>query len=175
MTVVLWFLGMLGLVIATLVASARARALPADVVGRGVIAGAAIAYVGIVVAAVWTWGGATAAAGRTTQLREGGLVHLAVDGVRLPLTGAVVIGHAHDATLRIPGPAPTSPGEVAQIEPAPNGGAVVHGAVLAVVHGADAAVVAMARGCAASDAAYNLPAGAAVAVIECDGARPARA
>jgi hypothetical protein len=123
------------------------------------------------------------------------------------VTGAVVIGHAHDAALRIPGRAPAGDavraapagdakaaaagdrakaapagggvkaapagdgakaaviGEVARIEPAPSGGAVVHGAVLAVVHGADAAVVAMARGGAAGDAAYNLPAGAAVAVI----------
>src|SRR4051812_18317663 len=106
MTVALWFIGLLGLVIATLVASARARAMPADVVGRGVISAAAIAYVGVVVAAVWAWGGATAAAGRATQLREGGLVHLAIDGVRLPLTGAIVIGHAADAALRIPGSAP---------------------------------------------------------------------
>src|SRR5215468_4010606 len=137
MTVVLWFLGLLGLVIATLVASARARAMPADVVGRGVIAVAAIAYVGIVVAAVWTWGGATAASGRATQLREGGLVHLAVDGVRVPLAGPVVIGHAGDAALRIPGPPPSgdaAPGEVARIEPAVHAGAVVHGPVLAVVH-----------------------------------------
>src|SRR5690348_3674542 len=109
MTVALWFIGLLGLVIATLVASARARATPADVVGRGVIAAAAIAYVGVVVAAVWAWGGATAAAGRATQLREGGLVHLAIDGVRLPLDGAITIGHAADATLRIPGPAPAAP------------------------------------------------------------------
>src|SRR3954466_4357038 len=103
MTVVLWFLGFLALLVATLVASARARAMPGDIAGRRIIAIAAIAYVGIVVAAVWTWGGATAAAGRATQLRNGALVRLAVDGVRLPLTAAVTIGHAPDAAIRIPG------------------------------------------------------------------------
>src|SRR5689334_22805680 len=103
MAVVLWFLGFLGLLVAALVTSARARAMPSDIVGRRTIAAAAIAYVGIVVAAVWTWGGATAAAGRATQLREGALVHLAVDGVRLSLAGAAAIGHAPDAAIRIPG------------------------------------------------------------------------
>src|SRR5512138_2652473 len=171
MTVALWFIGLLGLVIATLVASARARALPADVVGRGVIAAAAIAYVGIVVAAVWAWGGATATAGRATQLREGALVHLAVDGVRVPLAGAIAIGHGREAAIRVPGDG----GEVARIELLASGGAVVHGGVLAAVHGDDGAAIATMRGCAVSDAAYTLPPGATIAAIECDGAKPLRA
>jgi hypothetical protein len=180
MTVVLWFLGFLALLVATLVASARARAMPGDIVGRRIIAIAAVAYVGIVVAAVWTWGGATAAAGRATQLHNGALVRLAVDGVQLPLAGTLVIGHAPDAAIRIPGgvgPAgggPGAGGEVARIEPA-TGGAVVRGAVLAVVHGNDAALLATLRGCAAGEASYGLPPGAAVAAIECEGARPVRA
>ena len=179
MTVVLWFLGFLALLVATLVASARARAMPSDIVGRRIIAIAAVAYVGIVVAAVWTWGGATAAAGRSTQLRNGALVHLAVDSVRLPLAGTVAIGHAPDAAIRVPG-GPGGPGgaggdEVARIEPAAGGGATVRGAVLVATHGSDAALVATLRGCAAGTASYGLPAGAAIAAIECDGQRPMRA
>ncbi|HEU4730439.1 MAG TPA: hypothetical protein VFT22_21220, partial [Kofleriaceae bacterium] len=69
MAVALWFVGLIGLLVATLFASARARAAPGDVVGRGVIASAALAYVGIVIGAVWTWGGTTAATGRAAQLR----------------------------------------------------------------------------------------------------------
>jgi hypothetical protein len=177
MTVVLWFLGFLALLVATLVASARARAMPGDIAGRWIIAIAAVAYVGIVVAAVWTWGGATAAAGRATQLRNGALVRLAVDGVRLPLTAPVAIGHGPEAAIRIPDGAGGAggAGEVARIEPAAGGGAVVRGAVLAGVHGGDAALIATLRGCAAGDASYSLPPGAAVAAIECDGGRPVRA
>jgi hypothetical protein len=171
MVAALWFLGLLALLVATLFASARARAAPADVVGRGIIAIAGIAYVGIVVAAVWTWGGATATTGRATQLHEGALVHLAVDGVRIPLSGAVAIGHAPDAALRLPGDG----GEVARIEPAAGGHAAVHGAVIAAVHGDDGPAMAMLRGCAASDTAYTLPAGAAVVAVECDGGKPVRA
>src|SRR5882724_1491021 len=169
--VVLWFIGLLALLGATLAASARARALPADVVGRGVIATAAVAYVGIVVAAVWTWGGATAAAGRATQLRDGALVRLSIDGVRLPIGSGAVIGHAEGAVLRVPGSGP----DLVRIEPAGQGEAAVRGPVLAVVHGGDAAVRGVARGCAASEAAYGLPVGASVAAIECNGNRPVRA
>jgi len=171
MTAVGWFLGLLALLVATLIASARGRATPADVVGRGIIALAGVAYVGIVVAAVWTWGGQAATTGRATQLRDGALVHLAVDGVRVPLTATIAIGHGPDAAIRVPG----GGGQVARIELAASGGAVVQGGVLAAVHGDDGAVIATARGCAVSDAAYTLPPGAAVAVIECDGARPLRA
>jgi hypothetical protein len=171
MTVVLWFIGFLALLVATLFASSRERAAPADVVGRGIIAIAGVAYVGIIVAAVWTWGGATATAGRATRLREGAPVHLALDGVRVPRSGAIAIGHGGDAALRVPGDG----GEVARIERAASGGVVVHGGVLAVVHGHDGAASATARGCAVHDAAYTLPPGASIAVVECDGATPLRA
>lgn len=167
----LWFLGLLALLVATLFASARARAAPADVVGRGIVAIAGVAYVGIVVAAVWTWGGATATTGRATQLHDGALVHLAVDGVRIPLTGPIAIGHGPEAVLRLPGDG----GEVAHIEVAANGHAAVRGAVIAVVHGDDGPAMAMLRGCAASETAYTLPPGAAVAAVECDGGKPVRA
>src|SRR5689334_18002037 len=99
MVAVLWFLGLIGLLVATLFASARARAAPTDVVSRGIVGVAAVAYVGLVVAAVWTWGGATATSGRATQLRDGALVHLSVEGVRVPLAGAIAIGHAQDAAF----------------------------------------------------------------------------
>src|SRR5262249_42562813 len=152
-----------------------------DIVGRRIIAIAAVAYVGILVAAVWTWGGATAAAGRATQLRNGALVRPAVDGVRLPLQGTVVIGPAADAAIRIPGGAGGTSGadgaatnEVARIEAAAGGGATVRGKLLAATHGGDAALVATLRGCAPGDASYGLPVGAAIAAIECEGERPVR-
>ena len=170
MATALWFVGLLGLLVATLVASARARAAPSDVVGRGVIGCAAVAYVAIVVAAVWTWGGATATTGRATQLREGALVHLTIDAVRVPLTGPIAIGHGVDAAVRVSGEG----GELARIERAGNGDAIVHGMRLAAVQG-DGAASATARGCHASDATYTLPAGSAVAVVECEGDRPLRA
>lgn len=169
MATLLWFIGLLGLVVATLFVSARARAEPADVVGRGVVATAAIAYAVIVLAAVWTWGGATATTGRATQLREGALVRLAIDGVRVPLTSAVAIGHAADAAMRLPGDGD----EVARVEPG-EPAPVVRGHVLAAVQG-DAAASAAARGCAKQDARYQLTAGAAVVAVECDGERPVRA
>ncbi|HEY0993597.1 MAG TPA: hypothetical protein VGD80_41370, partial [Kofleriaceae bacterium] len=171
MVAALWFLGLLALLVATLFASARARAAPADVVGRGIIAIAGVAYVGLVVAAVWTWGGAAATAGRATQLRDGAQVRMSVDGVRIALAAPIAIGHAHDAALRIPGDG----GEIARVELAANGHAVVRGAVIAVVHGDGAATMAALRGCAASDATYTLPPGAAVAAIECEGSKPLRA
>jgi len=170
MAAALWFLGLLGLLVATLFASARARATPTDVVGRWLIAIAAIAYAGIAFAAVWVWGGGVAITGRATQLRDGALVHLAVDGVRVPLTHPIAIGHGADAAVRIPGDG----GELARLELAANGDAVVHGAVLAAL-GDEAGASATARGCTPSDAAYTLPAGAAVVVVECEGAKPLRA
>jgi hypothetical protein len=173
--VVLWFAGLLGLVVATLFASARGRAAPTDVVARSIIAIAAVAYVGIVVAAVWAWGGATATTGRASQLQGGALVHLAIDGVRVAMPAApIALGHDHAAAIRVPGDG----GELARIAPA-TGGVSVQGARLAVVHAAvppDAiTAAATARGCAATDATYTLPPGAAVIAIDCDGDRPTRA
>src|SRR4051794_26512048 len=152
----LWFLGLLALLVAALFASARGRAAPTDVVGRGIIAIAGVAYVGLVVAAVWTWGGEQATNGRATQLHEGALVHLTIDGVRTPLSSPIAIGHATEAALRLPGDG----GEVARIEPAANGHVTVHGAVLAAVHGDDGAAMAQARGCGENETAYTLPPGA---------------
>lgn len=170
MVAVLWFIGLVALLVATLFASARARAAPTDVVGRSIIGVAGLAYVGLVAAAVWTWGGAIATSGRATQLRGGALVHLAVDGVRLPLKGAIAIGHARDAAIRLPGDG----GELARIELAASGGAVVRGGVLAAVLGEDGAAAATARGCGAGPTAYALPPGAAIVALECDGAKPVR-
>jgi hypothetical protein len=168
---VLWFIGLVGLLVATLFASARARAAPADIVGRRIIGVAGLAYVGLVGAAVWTWGGAIATSGRATQLRDGAPVHLAVDGVHLPLKGVVAIGHARDAAIRVPGDG----GEIARIELAASGGAEVHGGVLAAVLGDDGAATATVRGCAPGPTAYALPPGAAIVAIECNAAKPARA
>src|SRR5262245_23788999 len=149
---VLWFLGFAALLVATLVASARGRAAPTEVVSRRIIGIAGIAYLGIAMAAVWTWGGEPATEGRATQLHDGALVHLAIDGVRISLGGPVVIGHDRGATIRVPGDADGAQGEVARIEPGPQG-VIVRGRVLAAVHG-DGAASGAARGCAASDAAF---------------------
>ena len=97
MTVVLWFLGFLALLVATLVASARARAMPGDIAGRWIIAIAAVAYVGIVVAAVWTWGGATAAA----EIGNGGFYAELEDG-----SPARLIVHLSDGTAESVTPLP---------------------------------------------------------------------
>jgi hypothetical protein len=168
--VALWFVGFLGLIVATVVASARARATPSDIVGRGLIAVAALPYVAIVVAAAWAWGGAIATEGRATQLRDGALVHLTLDGVRVPMNGVIAIGHGADAELRVPGDGV----EIARIEPAADG-VVVRGRIAAMANGVDGATVATMRGCAAIDARLPLSPGAAAVVVECHGARPVRA
>ena len=171
MAVTLWLLGLVGLLVATLVGSARGRAAPGDVADRRVIAVAGVAYAAIALAAVWTWGGATATTGRARQLREGALVRLSVDGVAVPIVAPIAIGHAGDAAVRVPGEG----GEVARLEPMASGDVVVRGGSLAPITGGDAGAGLAARGCAPSDAVYTLPPGAAVAVIECDGAAPRRA
>lgn len=167
--VALWFVGLLGLLAAAIFASARGRAAPFDVVGRPIIAIAGAAYVGIVVAAVWAWGGAAATEGRATQVRSGALVRVRVDGVRVALDAPVVIGHAANAVLRVPG----SGDEIARIERGGRG-VEVHGVRLAAVRTTWEAAATQ-RGCAASDARFALPVGAAVVAVECVDGQPARA
>src|SRR5262245_60079356 len=103
MALVLWFAGLIGLVIAAGVASGRGRATPNDVFGRSVIATAAIAYVAVVVAAVWMWGGETAAKGRAARLGDGASVNLTLRGVRVPLERTIAIGRGEGVDVRVAG------------------------------------------------------------------------
>ncbi|MGN6109290.1 MAG: hypothetical protein ACTHU0_29555 [Kofleriaceae bacterium] len=179
MALALWFLGLVAFVVAAAVASGRGRATPNDVVGRRVVASAALAYVALVVSAVWMWSGAPATHGRADQLRGGASVSLTLLGVRMPLAGPISIGHGPDVDVRMPG---GEQGVLARIElePAEPPRAVVRTAsrdvvVAPVALGADPAAVATTRGCAPDPAAFTLPAGATVVVIECAEGRPVRA
>lgn len=115
MATALWFVGLIGLVVATAIASARERAMPDAFVRRGVLASAAIGLVAIAVAAVWIWGGASASRGRALRIAEGAPVSIAVRDVRVPLArgGIVSIGHAATSTVIVPG---TGPDELARVE-----------------------------------------------------------
>jgi hypothetical protein len=116
MALVLWFAGLIGLVIAAGMASGRGRATPNDVFGRSVIAAAAVAYVAIVVAAVWVWGGETAATGRAARLQDGASVSLTLRAVRVPLERTLAIGRGEAADVRVAGPGAA---KLVQIEVAP--------------------------------------------------------
>jgi hypothetical protein len=178
MALLLWFAGLVGLIVAAAVASGRGRATPNDVASRGVIATAAIAYAAVVASAVWLWGGATARDGRAERMREGVSVSVAIDGVRVALERSVVIGHGAAASVRMPG---VGADELARVELDAAGVATIRAvapeAVIAAVRaGEDAAGVARTRGCApGGDTAFTVPAGAAVVVIECAADKPQRA
>ena len=183
MALVLWFAGLIGLLIAAGVASGRGRAAPNDVFGRSVIVAAAVAYVAVVVAAVWVWGGETAASGRAARLRDGASVSVTLRGVRVPLERSIAIGHGEAADVRVAG---AGSAKLVQIEVAATaagprravarpGGPEV--AVAPVGIGADPAAVAagLAMGCKGEPAAYTLPQGAAVVAVECERGKPQRA
>ncbi len=181
MALALWFAGLIGLVIATAAASGRARAAPNEVVGRGVIMVAGVAYAVLVLAAVWTWGGTMAASGRADRLRDGASVHLTLRGMRMAFDHAISIGHGRDADLRLPG---AGPGRLAEIELAaatsasPNARvrAASPDAVVAVVSaGADPAGAATVRGCVPDHEAFALPPSGTIVVIECADGKPQRA
>ncbi|MBA2538376.1 MAG: hypothetical protein H0V17_01970, partial [Deltaproteobacteria bacterium] len=124
MGVVLWFAGLIGLIVAAAVASSRGRATPSEVVGRGVVAIAA-AYAGLVVSAIWLWGGQDARDGRADRLREGATVAVTIEGVRVAIQDTphvVSIGHGIDATVRMPG---DGGDEAARVEIDARGHAVV--------------------------------------------------
>ncbi|HEU0031863.1 MAG TPA: hypothetical protein VFQ53_14615 [Kofleriaceae bacterium] len=172
----LWFAGLLGLVVAAAVASGRGRATPNDVAGRGVIATAALAYVVLVASAVWRWGGGAAREGRIERMREGASVAVEVSA-RVPLERATTIGHGAKASLHVPG---TGADELAQITVDGAGVATVKASapsavVAAVRTGEVPEAVAKARGCTPDRVGYTLPRGAAVVVIECDATTPVRA
>lgn len=83
MPLALWFAGWIGLVIAAAVASGRERATPGDIVGRRVIVAAALAYAGLVVAAIWVWGGSDAAHARAQRIAEGAQVRISLRELRI--------------------------------------------------------------------------------------------
>ncbi len=174
---ILWFIGLLALVIATLVAAARARATPTEVSGRAAFVLVALAYSALVVAAVWIWGGTTAASGRAARLRDGAAVHLTLDAVRAP--AATTIGHDRDATIRIPGDgglvATVTAGAGASDGSAgarSDGRAIVRGLDLAAIRaGEDPAAAAVIRGCAPFESSFALAPGAAVVALDCGAQR----
>jgi len=180
MALILWFAGLVALVVAAAVVSGRARATPMDVVGRGVVATSAIAYAALIVAAVWTWGGTMAAEGRATRLRDGAQVSLSIRDVRVPLAGPVAIGHGPKVTVALPG---AGPDVLARVEPAtedPGAPVTLHPVhagtlVRALRPGDDAARVASHHRCAPQPAPVSLSRGTAALVITCEGDAPRRA
>src|SRR5262247_3057178 len=111
MTTALWFAGLLGLIVAAAISSSRGRASPNEVARRSAIAVAVAAYAGLIIAAVWTWGGSIAIRARGDRLAEGAAVQVTVRGVRVPFAHPLAIGHgrAADATPGT-GPSSTAPG-----------------------------------------------------------------
>ncbi|MEO8701762.1 MAG: hypothetical protein ABI867_17075 [Kofleriaceae bacterium] len=175
LALVLWFIGLVGLIVAAAVASGRGRASPNEVASRGVIATAAIAYAAVVASAMWLWGGATARDGRLDRLREGVSVSVEIESVRVPFERSLSIGHRADAGVRIPG---AGADELARVELDGQGTATVRASAGAVVVGLAAgervATVARSARCGATSADYVLPAGAAVVIVECRGDKPVR-
>ncbi|HEY4239861.1 MAG TPA: hypothetical protein VGM88_08595 [Kofleriaceae bacterium] len=138
MAILLWFAGLLGLGAAALVVSAKGRAAPTDVAGRGPILVTAAAFAGLVAASVWTWGGAAATHARADRLAGGALVHLQLRGVAStvtdddalftrglpPGTPHVLVAHAGDV-LRLGGAGDAIPGLTSWVLPAAAGTATV--------------------------------------------------
>jgi hypothetical protein len=176
MAVALWLVGLLGLVSAAVLASGRGRRAPADIVGRGVITTAAVAYAGLVIAAAWTWGGATASKGRAALIAEGAPVRVVLERVRVPVKTGITAGRGTTAAVQLVG---EGTDEVARIEPSGDKlvvRALAKTAVVASVPAGEAAArVATKRGCAPDPAAFELPVGATVVVIECADGRPRQA
>jgi len=178
MSIAFWLCGFVGLVIAAVVASARARAMPGDVVARGAAFAAAVACAGLAAGAIWLWGGTMATTARADRLRDGALVRLSVREIAVPIDKTISAGHADAATVQLPG---TGAAEVARVEVTGANVQVSASAPEAWVMPAEIpgtlAAVAIAR-CKSGEGdrrAYALPPGAAVVVIECDGKRPANA
>ncbi|HEV7557829.1 MAG TPA: hypothetical protein VGO00_20325, partial [Kofleriaceae bacterium] len=113
MSIAFWLCGFVGLVIAAVVASARARAMPGDVVARGAAFAAAVTCAGLAAGAIWLWGGAMATNGRADRLREGALVRLSVREIAVPIDKTITVGHADASTVQLPG---TGPAEIVRVE-----------------------------------------------------------
>ncbi len=144
MTVILWFAGLCALVALALVATARSRARPDDVIGRAPFVAVAIAHAGLAAAAVWAWGGERAVTSRGDALRAGPRVELELRAVTVPLDRAISIGHARDAAVRLPG---SGAAEVARVT-------------------RDARGVVVAQACPA--ATFVVPPGATLPVADCN-------
>ena len=183
MSLVLWFAGLIGLMIAAGVASGRGRATPNDVSDRGIIVAAAVAYAAIIAAAVWLWSGEPAARGRAARLSDGASVSLSLRSVRVSLDRSISIGRGAAADVRVAGEGAATlvQIDVAAAAPGPRRAlvrAVAPEVVVAPVGlGADPAAVAagLAASCKPAPAGYTLPQGAAVVAVECERGKPRRA
>jgi hypothetical protein len=133
-----WFVALVVLIVAATFATSRARARPDDVVARPVFVAVAIGYAALVATTIWTWGGTRAAEDREALVHAGARVELALRGVAVAADKPIVIGHAREATVRLPGPGPA---EVARVEP----GGIVHDSCTATrAHVPDGASLAIA-------------------------------
>ncbi len=177
MALALWFAGLIGLIVAAAVTSGRGRANPSEVIGRGVAAIAAVAYAGLIVSAIWLWGGQDATDGRADRLREGATVSVTIEGTRIPLAGtrAWTIGHGAQSqrgrsTIRLPG---DGAAVIAKIEIEKTASiATTTEAVRLLSIRPEALGGVVPHACREpGTAAFELPAQARVLVLECDGAR----
>jgi hypothetical protein len=167
MTAALWFAGLLGLIVAAAISSSRGRASPNEVARRSAIAVAAAAYAGLIVAAVWTWGGSIAIRARGDRLAEGAAVQVTVRGVRVPFAHPLVIGHGPAADVRVPG-------DGADTIARGDAGAVRGTSILPVPAGGDPAFLVATLGCAPGHDSAPLAVGATVIAVECAGLKPVR-
>src|SRR6185312_803991 len=103
MDVALWFAALCGLVVVATVATARARANPDAVIGRGAFVAAGFCHAVSIGGAIWVWGGTDASVGREAQLRHGARVTLELRAVTLAVDRAIALAPAATADARLPG------------------------------------------------------------------------
>jgi hypothetical protein len=178
MSIALWFTGFVGLIVAAVIASARARSLPGDVVTRGAAFAAAMTCAVLATGAIWIWGGTMATTGRADRLREGAPVRIAIHEVAVPIDHSITIGRG-DVTVQLPG---DGLGELARVDVEGSSVAVKPTApsVVLVPVETDAMLGAIAAAqCRAYESAdrraYTLPPGSAVMMIACDHGKPTAA
>lgn len=179
MALVMWFVALVGLIVAAAFASGRGRATPNEVASRRVVATAMVAYAAIIAATAWLWGGATARDGREARLREGASVTVEIESVRVSFVRTLTFGHGDTADVRVPGDGAP---ELVRIELDANGVATVRNSVSTIVApvgatqtpraAATALRCATASGSASQAPAWTLPRGTAVVVLECEGDQP---
>ncbi|HTR55021.1 MAG TPA: hypothetical protein VMJ10_30255, partial [Kofleriaceae bacterium] len=147
--VALWLAALCGLIVAAAIATARARAKPDAMIERGWFVALALVHVALVAGAAWTWGGERALDARDDRLHAGAQVALELREIDVPVAAPVAIGHARDATVRLPG---AGADVIARIAPGP---------------GHTAFVTPACPGPGGSDQTFALPPGATVPLADC--------